>query len=180
MKEKNNSKVSRNISKKLDEVKQNIKDVEAGKRKRMANLIPGANKKGRPVGKRSFDTLVEMAIQKLAGEYVDQQNEKIKQINDAIEVWNSDPENSKKKKRLKKPLVAIEDVDIEGDIFRQYMNLARNGNLKAIDSFLDRRHGKAKQPVELTGKDGNPIEYVQKVKEFEDSINKEESKWFED
>lgn len=178
-KEVNNSKVSRNNSKKLEDVKQKIHDVEAGKKKRMANLIPGANKNGRPVGKRSFDTLVDLAIQKLAHEFVEQQNEKTKAINDSIEAWNNDPENKGKKKRKLKTMMAIEDVDIESDVFRQLINQARNGNMKAIDSFLDRRHGKARQPVELTGKDGNPIEYVTKIKEFEESIKAEEDKWFE-
>lgn len=108
-----------------------------GKEKGYANLIPGANKNGRPKGKLNFDTRVDMAIEYLAQELVKKHN--------------SDPKN--KSKQLK-----IDDIDIEGDIFAQLINKARSGNDKMIDSFLDRRHGKAKQPIEMSGQNGNPIE----------------------
>ena len=45
---------------------------------------------------------------------------------------------------------------------------ARRGDVKAIDMLLDRRFGKAMQP--LTGKDGSPIELVISW-EFDDKDN---------
>lgn len=96
------------------------------------------NPSGRPKGKRNFDTLVDLAIEALALEYVNQ--------------FNGNPKNKGKQMKL-------EDVDIESDVFKQLVNKARNGDMKAIDSFLDRRHGKAKQPVELTGANGGAIEH---------------------
>lgn len=149
-----NSKISRNISKTPEEISE-------GKKKRMLNLIPGANKNGRPKGKRDFNTLVDLAIEALALEYIKQTNDK------------------NKGKRGYKEL-SLEDVDIEADIFKQFMNKARNGDIKAIDSFLDRRHGKAKQPIEVSGPDGDPIRHAIQVKEFEESIINEQDKWFED
>ena len=101
------------------------------------------NPAGRPPGKRNFDTLVDLAIMALAEEYVKQYN----------------------KRRIKKNHITVEDVDIESDVFKQLINKARNGDMKAIDSFLDRRHGKATQPVQLGGMPGNPIEVNARVEE---------------
>jgi len=113
-----------------------------------ANLKPAKkgevrNPKGRPKGRRDFNTLVDEAIEYHAEEYVRVQNGK----------------NPKRK-------ITRADVDIEGDIFRQFLNKARNGDLKAIDSFLDRRHGRATQPIKLAGMVGSATvtpENVEKV-----------------
>jgi len=43
-------------------------------------------------------------------------------------------------------------------ILKRLRQLATQGNLKAAEMLLDRSYGKAKQPVEHTGKDGAPIE----------------------
>lgn len=110
----------------------------------LANLIPGANKNGRPKGKLNFDTRVDMAIEVLARKYVQD--------------FNSKKENKNKQ-------IKLDDVDIEGDIFAQFLNKARNGNERMIDSFLDRRHGKATSRIELTGKDGDPIAYEERKRE---------------
>ena len=45
-------------------------------------------------------------------------------------------------------------------ILKRLRVLATQGNLKAAEMLLDRSYGKARQPVELTGKDGAPIEYI--------------------
>lgn len=122
------------------------KDADAVRAQRIANLIPGANKNGRPKGKLNYDTRVDMAIEVLAQKYVTEQNEK----------------NKSKKGYV--PLT-LDDVDIEGDIFAQHLNKARNGDRHFIDSFLDRRHGKATQRVEMSGINGDPIEYAVRVEE---------------
>jgi len=107
------------------------------KRNRAEHLIPhqfqpgqSGNPNGRPPGRLNYNTQMDLALQRLAQEYVKKYN-------------------SRHKKKIR-----IEDVDIEGDIFLQLANKARAGDQKAIDSFLDRRHGKATQPVavaDLTG-----------------------------
>lgn len=141
-------------------------DNSDAKKRQLAGLKPfkpgqSGNPGGRPKGKRDFNTLVDLAIEALALDYVRQTNE----------------QGRKKKGYID---ISLEDVDIEADIFKQFMNKARNGDIKAIDSFLDRRHGKAKQPIEVSGIDGDPIKHAIQVKEFEESIINEQDKWFED
>lgn len=114
---------------------------------------------GRPKGKLNYDTRVDMAIAVLAQKYVEEQN-------------------SKNKGKKGYTPITLEDVDIEGDIFAQHINKARNGDRHFIDSFLDRRHGKAKQPVELSGTVNNTIEYNLKLKEAEERMKKFQDKWF--
>lgn len=118
---------------------------------------------GRPKGKLNFDTRVDMAMSVLAMKYVEDFNKGI----------------DKKGKKIKnfKP-ITLDDVDIEGDIFAQFINKARNGNDRMIDSFLDRRHGKATQPIEMSGKDGNPIEYRIQLEEAKKRLKDNQSKWF--
>lgn len=111
---------------------------------------------GRPKGKLNFDTRVDMAIEYLAQELVKKHN--------------ADPKN--KNKQLK-----LEDIDIEGDIFAQLINKARSGNDKMIDSFLDRRHGKATARFELTGKGGDPIQIEEKRKEVKTKAQKMLGLW---
>ena len=43
-------------------------------------------------------------------------------------------------------------------ILKRLRQMATQGNIKAAEMLLDRSYGKAKQPVEHTGKDGAPIE----------------------
>lgn len=114
---------------------------------------------GRPKGKLNYDTRFDMAIEVLSQKYVDDMNKKNKNVKGYI------------------PLT-IDDVDLEGDIFMQAINKARNGNEKMIIDTLDRRHGKATQRVEMTGKDGGSIEYTMKLKEAEERIKKFQDKWF--
>lgn len=45
-------------------------------------------------------------------------------------------------------------------ILKRLRQMATQGNIKAAEMLLDRSYGKAKQPVEITGKDGAPIEYI--------------------
>ena len=136
------------MGKKTNTIKKLDNNSTSGKKQTnpnsLANLIPGANKKGRPVGKLNFDTRIEMAIDVLANKYVEDMNSKNKKV------------------KGYKP-ITLEDVDIEGDIFAQYLNKARNGSEKMLIDFIDRRHGKATQRLELTGKDGSPIEYQERM-----------------
>lgn len=120
------------------------KEIDPVRAKQNANLKPikpgeRRNPNGRPKGKLNYDTMVDMAIQSLAEKFVAKHN--------------ADPKNKKRQ-------ITIDDVDIEKDIFEQHVNKARSGDQKAIDSFLDRRHGKATQPVELSGINGEPIQHV--------------------
>lgn len=112
---------------------------------------------GRPKGKLNFDTRVDMAMEVLAEAYVKAHNKKYKQ---------------------KARHITRADVDIEGDIFAQFIQKARGGDLKAIDSFLDRRHGKATSRIELTGKDGDPIKMEHDVKVAREKIKRWQSNWF--
>jgi hypothetical protein len=148
---KKNSTKTRQSSEKPAEKPVVKKDADAVRAQRIANLIPGANKNGRPKGKLNYDTRVDMAIEVLANKYVEEQNTK----------------NKGKKGYV--PLT-IDDVDIEGDIFAQHINKARNGDRHFIDSFLDRRHGKATQRVEMSGVNGNPIEHAVKVEEAKKKV----------
>lgn len=113
---------------------------------------------GRPKGKLNYDTRVDMAIEALAIKYAEDQNKK----------------NAKVKGYV--PITA-DDVDIEGDIFMQHINKARGGDRHFIDSFLDRRHGKATQRVEMTGKDGEAMQYEVKVTEAKERARGMLNKW---
>lgn len=42
-------------------------------------------------------------------------------------------------------------------ILKRLRQMATQGNIKAAEMLLDRSYGKARQPVELTGKDGGAI-----------------------
>lgn len=147
--------------KNTDNIKNSVKTgtEPVGRAKGYKNLIPGANKNGRPKGKLNYDTRVDMAIAVLSQKYVDEMNKK----------------NAKVKGY--KP-ITVDDVDIEGDIFMQHLNKARAGDRHFIDSFLDRRHGKAKQPVELSGGINATIEHEIKIKEAQERIRKFQDKWF--
>lgn len=142
-----NSKNSPKTTKKVTKTKDEIRE------QRIKNLTPGGP--GRPKGVLNFKTRLNIALDKLADEFVSQHNKK-----------------HKKADHIKK-----EDVDIMGDIFMQYVNKARSGDLKAMDSLLDRAYGKATQKLEHTGKDGNPIEIEEKKKEAKKKIKSMMSKW---
>jgi len=45
-------------------------------------------------------------------------------------------------------------------ILKRLRHMATQGNIKAAEMLLDRSYGKAKQPIEHTGKDAAPIEYI--------------------
>ena len=136
--------------------------IDDGKAKRLANIEPhkfqpgqSGNPSGRPPGKRNFDTLVDLAIEALAAEYVKQ--------------WN---------KKHKTKQITIDDVDIESDIFKQLVNRARNGDQKAIDSFLDRRHGKPVQPIKNSNDPEDPLVQAQ-IRAVEAEIEAWERGWEE-
>lgn len=135
-------------------------EYEVGNKKPPVDTMfkPGVsgNPNGRPKGKLNFDTRVDLAVEALA-------------IQMAI-VHN-------KKKENKNNQIKQEDLDIEGDIFMQLVNKARAGNEKMIDSFLDRRHGKATARIELTGKDGDPIAYEERKKEAKSKARKMLDAW---
>lgn len=42
-------------------------------------------------------------------------------------------------------------------ILKKWRQMAAQGNLKAGELLFDRAYGKPKQPTELTGKDGGPL-----------------------
>lgn len=119
------------------------------------NLIPGIGG-GRPKGLLNFKTRLQMAINRLALEYVQQHNAK--------------PGN-------KKNQITVDDVDIMGDVFAQYINKARNGSEKVIDSLLDRAYGKAKQPVEHSGSIENTVEMNIKIEEAKKKAKAMQDKW---
>lgn len=108
---------------------------------------------GRPKGKLNFDTRVNMAIEVLALKYVKEHNEK----------------NPGKK-------IKLEDVDIEGNLFSKYLELAGNGDTKILVDFLDRRHGKAMQPVQVSGQGGGPIGVA--LLDAEAEYDAWQKKWF--
>lgn len=137
------------------------KKKERPQNKHLKPFTPGVsgNPKGKPKGKLNYDTRVDMAIAVLAQKFVDEQNSKNKKTKGYIPI-------------------TVDDVDIEGDIFAQHVLKARNGDAKVMPDFLDRRHGKAKQPVELSGSVNNTIEYNLQLKEAEDRLRKFQSKWF--
>lgn len=127
------------LEKNSKEARVNSKGNKRGiSEKSKANLIPGGNPNGRPAGIMDFRKRVELSINFLAEQYV--------------EKHNKDPKNKKNQMKL-------EDVDIMGDIFAQYLNKARNGDLKATDSLFDRVYGKAKQTVEIGGIGGGAISH---------------------
>lgn len=126
------------------------------------NIVPyqfkpgeSGNPKGRPKGKRNFDTLVDLAIQGLAAEVVRQHN---------------------KKARNKKNQITLEDIDIENDIFMQLLNKARRGDQKAIDSYLDRRFGKAVQPFREEEDPDNEL-YKKKLELADKEIDAWQKMW---
>lgn len=144
----------------IETSKKTVEKPTAGKKERPQNKnLKREAGPGRPKGKLNYDTRVDMAIAVLSQKYVDEMNKK----------------NAKVKGY--KP-ITIDDVDIEGDIFMQHLNKARAGDRHFIDSFLDRRHGKAKQPVELSGGINATIEHEIKIKEAQERIRKFQDKWF--
>lgn len=144
------------------EVKQPVPAVateekkERPQNKNLKPIQPGEtrNPNGRPKGKLNFDTRIDMAIEVLANTYV------------------------KKYNKEHKKQITLDDVDIEGDIFLQYINKARSGDSKMMPDFMDRRHGKATQTIQVSGKDGNPIEYKMMVEAGAERLRKFQDKWF--
>lgn len=43
------------------------------------------------------------------------------------------------------------------DIIKKLRDMAKRGNLKAVEILMDRRFGKALQKTEMTGADGTPL-----------------------
>lgn len=105
------------------------------------------NPKGKPKGILNFKTRLEMATKVLAEKFAADYNNKY----------------AKGIKAKQRKAMTVEEVDILGDIFLQYVNKARSGDLKAIDSLLDRAYGKAVQPLKHSGDQENPIEHSLRV-----------------
>lgn len=147
-------------------LKSSEKNSDSSKDKRLKNLKPfkpgqSGNPKGKPKGLLDFKTRLKMAIDVLAVKFAEDYNKKYaKQIKDGLKVE-----------------MKSKDVDILGDVFMQYVNKARNGDLKAMDSIFDRTYGKAKQPVELGGLNGEPIKHEVVVKEQAKKAKSFVDKW---
>lgn len=60
--------------------------------------------------------------------------------------------------KVKMPDGSITDATVMESIILSLLAQAAKGNINAIKEVLDRNFGKEAQPVELTGKDGQPIE----------------------
>ena len=118
--------------------------------------------KGRPKGLLNLSTRLEIGLNALAIEFAEKHNEKY-----AGQI-----------KSKKMEAMTEEDVDIMGDIFRQYINLARNGNLKAIDSLMDRAYGKATAKVELSGDPDHPIRHEHEMAEVDAEVESWIDGWF--
>lgn len=128
---------------KIKNIKNRDEIRDTARQKSNANLKPykkgeSGNPKGRPKGLLDFNTRVNIAIDRLANEFVKQHNNK------------------------HKDKITLDDVDIMGDVFAQLVNKARSGDLKAVDSLLDRAYGKATQPVEVGGIKDNPLAEAQR------------------
>ncbi len=154
---------SKNNDKNNDTVSKTGRKVSAESIKNLKPIKPGEvrNPAGRPKGKLNYDTRVEMAMELLARKYVEDMNKK----------------NAKVKGY--KP-ITLKDVDIEGDIFAQHVNKARNGDRYELPGFLDRRYGKATQPIELPGSIFNTPEYNKKMIEAEKKIQAFQDRWVKD
>lgn len=120
------------------------------------------NPAGRPKGSLNFNTRVDIAINVMAQQFADGYNKR----------YAKSIANGRRKE------MTAEDVDIEGDIFRQFLNKARSGDQKAIDSFMDRRYGKAKVPIELSGDPSNPIKHEVEIKKQAELAQNFFSRWF--
>ncbi len=91
--------------------------------KSKSNLKPfqkgqSGNPNGRQKGVRNYSTLIDLAMERIAINYVNQYNE------------------------THKDKFTLEDIDIEQIILIQLINKARNGDIKAIQIFFDRLYGK--------------------------------------
>lgn len=98
------------------------------------------NPNGRPLGRRNKETMFELALEGYARKLLKKYN------------------SSHKKK--------IEWEDFDGDpeldIFMQLVDKARNGDLKAIEAFLEHRHGKAKATVAFVDDQDDP-EFIEEM-----------------
>lgn len=124
---------------------ENLKPVQPGEVR---------NPNGRPVGILDLKTRLNLGLSQLALEFAEAHNLKYK---DQI-------------KAKKRAAMVGEEVDIMGDVFRQYINMARNGNLKAIDSLLDRAYGKATAKLEVSGDPEHPIHHKYEMTEVEAEV----------
>ncbi len=130
--------------------------------KNLKPIKPGEvrNPNGWPKGKRHTDTLFELAMAKFSEAL-------LKTVN-----------NKRKVKKLKPLTLEQYDADPELDMWMKQVEKARNGDTKAFELISSYRHGKPKQSIELTGKDGNPIEYNIKIAEARQKLKDFNNKWF--
>lgn len=128
----------------------NLKPQKAGE--------PSINPNGRPKGILNFKTRLKMAIDVLAREYVKK-------------------ENAKKENKNKQ--IKVEDVDILGDIFSQYLNKSRNGNERLLIHLIEMAYGKPKQGVEVSGAlSGESLsEQEKRMEKAEKEMDKWEAGW---
>lgn len=93
------------------------------------------NPNGRPLGRRNKETMFELALEAYARKLLDAHNKKNKKKQIKWEDFDGDPEL---------------------DIFMQLVDKARNGDLKAIETYLEHRHGKAKATVAFVDESDDP------------------------
>ena len=127
-------------TKNKNSVKNSVNDTEVTterpQNKHLKPFAPGqsGNPSGRPLGRRNKDTMFELALEAYARKLLKKYN------------------STHKKK--------IEWEDFDGDpeldIFMQLVDKARNGDLKAIEAFLEHRHGKAKATVAIVDESDDP------------------------
>lgn len=128
---------------------------EPQKRGRVENLKPFApgqsgNPNGRPLGKRNKDTLFDLALEAYARKLLGEYNKKNKKKQIAWEDFDGDPEL---------------------DIFMQLVDKARGGDLKAIEAFLEHRHGKAKATVAFIDESDDP-EFIAEMENAKQDAHK--------
>lgn len=159
------------LKEKIEEVKENVavvpeiksseKNSEKKPKYNIQNLKPfkpgeSGNPKGRELGKRNKDTLFNLALEAYARKLLTAYN----------------------KGRKKKIAWEDFDADPEMDIFMKLVDKARTGDMRAIEKFLDHRHGTATQTIELSGPNGQAIEYQEKMKEARSRLEQFQDLWF--
>lgn len=149
-KSKKNTKPAKTTKKGKTESK--TKKISAARKRSNANLKmfkkgQSGNPNGRPLGKRNWDTQVKMAI-----EFMSQQAAKKGLIEEG------------------------EQLDVATEVVAQFFNMARNGDKKMIELFLDRMYGKVTQDITVGG-NGNPIENIVIDVETTDQIQELRKRW---
>jgi len=142
-------------TKNKNSVKNSVNDTEStGERPQNKHLKPFApgqsgNPTGRPLGRRNKETMFELALEGYARKLLTKYNKSHKKQID----WEDF------------------DGDPELDIFMQLVDKARNGDLKAIEAFLEHRHGKAKATVAFVDESDDP-EFIAEMENAKQDASK--------